>query len=129
MLVIRDLLHLKGVLMRRFSGLFAALALTGATIAAGQTTTPEVVVTAKGLEEQLPQELAESGTRVGTISRNQVRNGAYADVAQSLQALAPGLYIQPKNGPFDYADISLLGSRTDDVLWLVDGVRINNRLY
>src|SRR6202012_382383 len=35
----------------------------------------------------------------------------------------------PKNGPFDYVDISLQGSRTSDVLWLVDGVRINNRLY
>ncbi|MFX8879604.1 TonB-dependent receptor plug domain-containing protein, partial [Acinetobacter baumannii] len=26
-------------------------------------------------------------------------------------------------------DISFLGSRTQDVLFLVDGVRINNRLY
>ncbi len=26
-------------------------------------------------------------------------------------------------------DVSLLGSRTADVLWMVDGVRINNRLY
>uniref|UniRef100_UPI0013D8E04E TonB-dependent receptor plug domain-containing protein n=2 Tax=Pseudomonadota TaxID=1224 RepID=UPI0013D8E04E len=42
---------------------------------------------------------------------------------------APGLSITPKNGPFDYVDISLQGSRTGDVLWLVDGVRINNRLY
>jgi len=26
-------------------------------------------------------------------------------------------------------DISIQGSRTEDVLWLVDGVRINNRLF
>src|SRR6185312_1715280 len=51
------------------------------------------------------------------------------DVAGAMQFLVPGLYISPKNGPFDYADISLQGSRTADVLWLVDGVRINNRLY
>jgi outer membrane cobalamin receptor len=39
------------------------------------------------------------------------------------------LSIISKNGPFDYVDISLQGSRTGDVLWLVDGVRVNNRLY
>lgn len=89
----------------------------------------EVTISAKRLEETLPQQLAKFGTRVSTMTRDQVDNGAYVDVAQSLQALAPGLYIQPKNGPFDYADISLLGSRTGDVLWLLDGVRLNNRLY
>lgn len=110
-----------------------ALVLTAAGAAQAQQaeTAPEaeVLVTAKRLEETLPQQLARLGTRVGTVSREDVANGSYVDVAQSLQALAPGLYLQPKNGPFDYADISLLGSRTDDVLWLVDGVRINNRLY
>jgi outer membrane cobalamin receptor len=89
----------------------------------------EVVVSAHRLEENLPKELAEYGNRLNTISVQAIRDGGYVDVAQGLQALAPGLYIQPKNGPFDYADISLLGSRTDDVLWLIDGVRINNRLY
>ncbi len=62
-------------------------------------------------------------------SAEQIRNGGYLDIAQTLQAQTPGLYISPKNGPFDYADVSFLGSRTQDVLWLVDGVRINNRLY
>jgi len=91
---------------------------------------PEVVtITAKRLEETLPDSLAQFGVRVDVITREEVVNGGYLDVAGSLKALAPGLYIQPKNGSFDYADISLLGSRTDDVLWLVDGVRINNRLY
>jgi outer membrane cobalamin receptor len=89
----------------------------------------EVVVTAHRLEENLPKELAQYGNRLNTITVEEIRAGGYSDVAQGLQALAPGLYVQPKNGPFDYADISLLGSRTDDVLWLIDGVRINNRLY
>jgi vitamin B12 transporter len=35
----------------------------------------------------------------------------------------------PKNGPFDYFNGSLQGSRSQDILWLVDGVRITNRLY
>src|ERR1700761_4147211 len=55
--------------------------------------------------------------------------GGFLDISEALDARVPGLFILSKNGPFDYVDISLLGSRTEDVLWLVDGVRINNRLY
>ena len=107
----------------------ASFGMVWATELPAETPAPEQEVVVIGLEEQLPQQLAEYGTHVDTISREAVRNGSYADVAQSLQALAPGLYVQPKNGPFDYAYMSLLGSRTGDILWLVDGVRINNRLY
>ena len=107
----------------------ASLSLAGVASAQAPTTAPdEVVITAK-LEEQIPQQLAQNGTRVSTIERDDVRKGSYVDIAQSLQALAAGLYVQPKNGPFDYAYMSLLGSRTGDILWLVDGVRVNNRLY
>jgi outer membrane cobalamin receptor len=99
--------------------------------AIGQTaaTLDEVVVTAKSLEEELPEQLARYGTRVDIISAAKIQNGGYIDVAGALQALAPGLYISPRSGPFDYVDISLQGSRTEDVLWLVDGIRVNNRLY
>ncbi|HEX3951333.1 MAG TPA: TonB-dependent receptor [Steroidobacteraceae bacterium] len=89
----------------------------------------EVLVTAKSLEDELPQQLSQYGTRVDTISAAKIQNGGYLDVAGALEALAPGLYISPRNGPFDYVQISLQGSRTTDVLWLVDGIRINNRLY
>ena len=94
----------------------------------GDSNLEQVVVTGR-LEEDLPIDLEKYGTRVDTVSAEQIRNGGYLDVTQTLQALTPGLYISPKNGPFDYADVSFLGSRTQDVLWLVDGVRINNRLY
>jgi vitamin B12 transporter len=99
--------------------------------AQGQSASPldEVVVTAKSLEEELPQQLSQYGTHLDTISAAKIQNGGYIDVAGALEALAPGLYITSKNGPFDYVQISLQGSRTPDVLWLVDGVRINNRLY
>jgi outer membrane cobalamin receptor len=89
----------------------------------------EVVVTAKSLEDELPQQLSQYGVRVDTISAAQIKNGGYLDVAGALEALSPGLYISSRNGPFDYVQISLQGSRTTDVLWLVDGIRINNRLY
>jgi vitamin B12 transporter len=81
------------------------------------------------LEEDLPQQLSPYGTHLDTISATKIQNGGYIDVADALEALAPGLYVSSKNGPFDYVQISLQGSRTPDVLWLVDGVRINNRLY
>ncbi len=95
---------------------------------AGASQVEQVVVTGR-LEEELPTHLAKQGVRVDVVDAATVKNGQYVDVAQSLQTTVPGLYIAPKNGPFDYVRISLQGSRTSDVLWLVDGVRINNRLY
>ncbi|HXI48134.1 MAG TPA: TonB-dependent receptor [Steroidobacteraceae bacterium] len=114
---------------------YVAAALGLAVVSLGgaraETTSPldEVVVTAKSLEDDLPQELSRYGTRVDTLSAAKIQNGGYLDVAGALEALSPGLYISPRNGPFDYVQISLQGSRTSDVLWLVDGIRINNRLY
>jgi outer membrane cobalamin receptor len=94
-----------------------------------QSSLDEIVVSARSLEDDLPQQLSQYGTRVDVISAAKILNGGYLDVAGALEALAPGLYISPHNGPFDYVQISLQGSRTEDVLWMVDGVRINNRLY
>jgi vitamin B12 transporter len=88
----------------------------------------QVLVTGR-LEAELPLDLQQYGTRVETVTAAQIRDGGYVDVAESLQALVPGLYVASRSGPFSYADVSLLGSRTEDVLWLVDGVRISNRLY
>ncbi len=76
-----------------------------------------------------PATVSLQDARVDIISAADIKNGGYLDVAGALQALSPGLYISPQNGPFDYVQISLQGSRTIDVLWLVDGIRINNRLY
>ena len=98
-------------------------------VAAAEGETVEQVTVTGHLEEDLPVEIAKYGTRVDTVTAETIRNNVYLDVAQTLQAQIPGLYVSPKNGPFDYADVSLLGSRSQDILWLVDGVRINNRLY
>jgi outer membrane cobalamin receptor len=108
-------------------GGFASLAL-GAAVAA-ETDLEQVTVTANRLEEEIPQELAKYGTRVDVITAEQIKNGGFVDVAQALENLAPGVFIAPKNGPFDYVHASFQGSTTGDILWLVDGVRVNNRLY
>ena len=100
-----------------------------AALAADDPPLPDVTVQANSLETDLPQELVKSGTRIDVITDAAVRNINVVDVATALENLAPGLYLAPKNGPFDYVNASLQGSRTGDILWLVDGVRINNRLY
>ena len=89
----------------------------------------EVYVTGQYIEETLPQQLATSGHRLEMITADTIELGAYIDMSQTLQMEVPGLYIAPKSGAYDYVDCSLQGSRCADILWLVDGVRINNRLY
>lgn len=88
----------------------------------------DIVVTGAGLEETLPQELARYGSAIDVVTEKQVKDGGFVDVAAALE-MVPGLYIKPASGPFSYVDLSLQGSRTQDVLWAVDGIRINNRLY
>jgi len=88
-----------------------------------------VQVTARNLEDTLPEQLARSGVKVGVISGQQIRDGGYIDTASALHTLAPGVFVLPENGPFSTTDVSMLGGRNQDVLWLVDGVRINNRLF
>ena len=89
----------------------------------------EEVTVLGSLEQTLPQELAKLGNELSVISDKQLRDGGYRDVAQALERTTPGLYLNPYEGPFGYTDISLQGSRRNDVLWVMDGVRINNRLY
>jgi vitamin B12 transporter len=97
--------------------------------AGGDAQLQEVVVTAKSLETELPQQLAQDGTRLDTVSAAQILTGGYIDVTEALEAQTPGLYIAGDAGPFNYVNASLQGSRTEDILWLVDDIRINNRLY
>jgi outer membrane cobalamin receptor len=104
-------------------------AFVGSALAVEDSSLEEVVVTAKSIEDQLPQQIAQYGTHLDVVTATQILNGGYLDVAQTLQTLVPGLYVSSQNGPFDYVQASIQGSRTEDILWLVDGIRINNRLY
>jgi outer membrane cobalamin receptor len=88
----------------------------------------EVVVTGK-LEQSLPEELARFGNRLTIVTPEQIERGGFNDIGQTLQMSVPGLYIANRGGPFSYVDVSLQGSRPGEVLFLIDGVRISNRLY
>lgn len=106
-----------------------ALAALAPAAHAAEAEVEALVVTAARLEETLPQELARYGADLSVIDAAVVRDNVYVDVSQALQMQTPGLFLSPRNGPFSYVDIAVQGSRTGDVLWLVDGVRISNRLY
>ena len=109
--------------------------LTAAALAAqapaeeGPALVEEIIVQAERVEETIPLDLRQFGNRVEVITAEELQRGGFNDVAQGLQMTVPGLYLAPKNGAFDYVGCSLQGSRCQDILWLIDGVRINNRLY
>lgn len=87
-------------------------------------------VSAPSVESTTVAEMAKYGSKVDVIDRQQIeRAGPSSDITRVLQMYVPGLYVAPKNGPFDYGTYSLLGGRNDDTLILLDGVRLNNRLY
>lgn len=122
--------------MSRFRSLAAGGA-TALTLVAGNAAAEprdhsaleEILVTARSIEDTLPLELARYGHGVATVSADRIAAAGYVDVSSALQFEAPGLFVSPGSGPYDYVDVSLQGSRTGDVLWLIDGVRINNRIY
>jgi outer membrane cobalamin receptor len=115
----------------RYSSLAMAIAGIGAGLATqtAAAAIEEVVVTSGRLEETIPQDLARYGNQLEIITAEMIQQSGFIDVTQTLQMLVPGLHIRPKNGQFDYFDASLQGSRNQDILWLIDGVRITNRLY
>ncbi len=88
-----------------------------------------VVIVGQTIEETLPQELEKYGSDLEVVDSIEIRNQVYVDAQQALTMKVPGLFVATRGGPFAYMDISLQGSRTQDMLLLVDGVRINNRLY
>lgn len=89
----------------------------------------EIIVRARSLETTRPIELAEYGADVEFVTADQIEGHGFVDTTQALEMLVPDLNMSTQAGAFSYVDISLQGSRDTDVLWTVDGTRINNRLY
>ena len=102
------------------------------TATSGRTLTPEVeeiIVTGRSLETSLPLELSRYGADLEIVTGEQILNHGFVDVAQSLEMLVPGLHLTTQAGAFSYVNLAMQGSRPTDILWTLDGVRINNRLY
>lgn len=100
-------------------------------VAAGDETAhlSEMVVEGRAIEERLSAELAEYGHKVEIVTAEDISTGGYTDVNQILESLVPGIYVTSKSGRGDYMRMSLNGGDTKRVIFLIDGVRINNRLY
>ncbi len=113
---------------RKCTSVLAAIAVPALAQAQSQQI-EEITIVGARVEESIPQDLSRYGNRVEIITGEQIAQQGYIDAAQALQMLVPGLHLRPKNGQFDYFDASLQGSRNAEILWLIDGVRITNRLY
>ena len=79
--------------------LSAAAAFENSAQAQTDPSLDEVVVTAKSLEDELPQQLSHYGTRVDIISAAKIKDGGYLDVAGALEALEPWALYQPQEWP------------------------------
>ena len=114
---------------RRFT-LIGCLIGSPALAASEPLTLDQQIVSAPSVESTTVAEMARYGSKVEIVEREQIeRAGPSADITRVLQMFVPGLYVAPKQGPFDYGTYSLLGGRNDDTLIMLDGVRLNNRLY
>ncbi|EDT9558255.1 TonB-dependent receptor, partial [Salmonella enterica subsp. enterica serovar Oslo] len=89
-----------------------------------------ILVSAPGVDSTSVSAQARYGNKLEIVSRDQIDlAGPDADITRVLQMYVPGLYVSPRSGPFDYGNYSLLGGKNDDTLIMLDGVRLNNRLY
>ena len=88
-----------------------------------------VVVAAPKLEEELPQEIERRASACRRLPARRSRTAATTTCARRCRRWSRACISAPKAGAFDYVAVSLQGSRTNEILWLVDGVRISNRLY
>ena len=93
------------------------------------TEVDELLIVTRSLEQTVPLELSRQGHDLVLVDEETIRNKSYPDVSSALQMEVPGLYLAQQAGPFSYAYLSLQGGRAQDVLWTIDGIRINNRLY
>jgi outer membrane cobalamin receptor len=100
----------------------------GPAVAAGDVG-DQVVIVGQTIEETLPQELEKYGSDLEVVTSEAIRDQGFVDATTAMQMEVPGLFIALNGGPFAYFDVSLQGSRSQDMLFLVDGVRLNNRLY
>ncbi|ABZ75752.1 TonB-dependent receptor plug [Shewanella halifaxensis HAW-EB4] len=69
------------------------------------------------------------GSDVTVISNEMIQSAGGVDINKILSQFVPGLFANGRAGRHTDTDYSLQGSRPQDILWLLDGNRLNNRLY
>src|SRR5690349_11031661 len=92
----------------------ALAALAGTAAQAAEAEVEELVVNGR-LEETLPQTLSQFGSRLETVTGEEVRKGLFVDAGTVLATSLPGLSLIPQAGPFSYNNASLQGSRSSEI--------------
>ncbi len=115
------------ILALLLGGVVTAQAEDSGKVADGVFQTDEMTVVGRRIEERLSSELAQYGHSVEIIEGKTLEQGGFVDLQSALGALVPGLFLTVASGRGDYSTAKLHGS--DDILWMLDGVRLNNRLY
>ncbi len=82
---------------------------------------PDMVVTPSGSE----MELASMGHSVTVITAEDIVSAGWRTLPEALRTV-PGLYLSQSGAPGSTVSISIRGSRTAQVLVMVDGVRVND---
>ncbi|MCL1137379.1 TonB-dependent receptor plug domain-containing protein [Shewanella pneumatophori] len=101
----------------------------GAIAIANVNEIDEVITVTNTLEQNLSLDQAKLGQSMVVIEREQITSFGQADINSILAQWVPGLFSSAKGGRYDGGYYSLQGSRKQDILWLLDGNRLNNRLY
>ena len=84
-------------------------------------TTPDVEVTAY----RVPTLVSETSQGVSVVTRDEINSRNPASVVELMRGI-PGLYVDQLGGPGGVANIHIRGSDPEQVLVLVDGVRMND---
>jgi vitamin B12 transporter len=128
------MIMLQYISYRSGSGVFLVLAvlavvgLSSSLLAQDDVSEMETVeVSARSIEGQVSAELSQYGHSVEVITERDINRGGYQTLEGVLKGEVSGLYVGSGSG--QYTSLSLNGSGDGDLLVLVDGVRLNNRLY
>ncbi|MCG8685830.1 MAG: TonB-dependent receptor [Desulfobacterales bacterium] len=87
----------------------------------------EITVKEKRSVQRYSQELEMFGHSMAVITGDQIREAGFVDLTKAIQAMVPGIFTSARQGRGGWTYTYLHGS--DDILWLLDGVRITNPLY
>src|SRR5690242_8326082 len=66
----------------------------------------DILVLANKLEESTPEEIEKYGSRLDVVDGERIDQAGFVDAAGALQFLAPGVFLTPKSGAFDYVQVS-----------------------
>ncbi|MDR2612560.1 MAG: TonB-dependent receptor [Deltaproteobacteria bacterium] len=104
----------------------SALLTAPPALAQGGDVLPPTVVIGRQIEEKMSAELAEYGHHLVVIQGEDILKQGYTDLTEAIAKMVPGLVFQTQSRA-DYGIFTING--TSNVLWLMDGVRLNNRLF